>query len=412
MKYANIIMNREGRCTIGDDLQLLAIENLYSHMGINYDDVVRIPFSELATYKGEYVILPLSFPFHGYYNGTCITNFSNRIIPVFFGFATLTTNYCIEDLEYIKKYEPIGCRDQYTMEALRRKGIFSYLNGCLTATFPKRRSGYDGRTKIYCVDITDEFIKYIPKEILKDCIFVNHVFFSDECENGTEQKAHEVYENYIEDAKFIITTRMHAALPCMAAGIPVILAKDRLSIRFPMIEKFIHIYTESEFKNIDWNPVSIQYEELKIKILDTCSERLQLTFYKYKNILEISEFYERDEKRELFIEAFTNTVEFLKYKYNKLDCFEYVIWGVTQNGDMVYNYIKDNYPNAKISAIIDRANRAEFCGLIPTTKEWIKGKKHILCFVCAGAAMPEAREYFREIDHQNVYYCWTDGLPR
>ena len=72
-------MTRKGRCTIGDDMQLLAIENLYKYMGIDYNEVVRIPFSELSTYSGEYVILPLSFPFYGYSNGINITNFSPKI---------------------------------------------------------------------------------------------------------------------------------------------------------------------------------------------------------------------------------------------------------------------------------------------------------------------------------------------
>ena len=66
MKFANIIMTREGRCTIGDDIQLLAIENLYNYMGIDYKEVVRIPFNQLSTYDGEYVVLPISFPLYGY----------------------------------------------------------------------------------------------------------------------------------------------------------------------------------------------------------------------------------------------------------------------------------------------------------------------------------------------------------
>ena len=43
MRYANIIYNkRNGRLNLGDDIQLLAIENLYRKLGIDYSEVVRI----------------------------------------------------------------------------------------------------------------------------------------------------------------------------------------------------------------------------------------------------------------------------------------------------------------------------------------------------------------------------------
>ena len=171
MKFANIIMDRKGRCTVGDDIQLLAIEDLYKYMGIDYDNVVRIPFSHLSTYDGEYVILPLSFPFYGYSNRNNITNFSPRIIPVFLGFATMVQNYSPTDIEYLRRYEPIGCRDQYTMNALRSNGIDAYLNGCLTATLPKKRNGFDDKKKVFCVDIPESFHKYIPKDILAKNIY-------------------------------------------------------------------------------------------------------------------------------------------------------------------------------------------------------------------------------------------------
>lgn len=53
MKYGNIIYNkRKGRLNLGDDIQLLAIENLYKMMNIDYKDVVRIEFADLYTWGG------------------------------------------------------------------------------------------------------------------------------------------------------------------------------------------------------------------------------------------------------------------------------------------------------------------------------------------------------------------------
>ena len=47
MKFANIRIHRNGLNNLGDNMQLIAIENVYKNMGIKYDDVVRIDFYDL-----------------------------------------------------------------------------------------------------------------------------------------------------------------------------------------------------------------------------------------------------------------------------------------------------------------------------------------------------------------------------
>ncbi len=411
MKFANIVMDRKGRCTVGDDIQLLAIENLYKYMGIDYNNVIRIPFSQLSTYDGEYAILPLSFPFYGYSNENNITNFSPRIIPVFLGFATMVQNYNETDLKYLKRYEPIGCRDQYTMNALRKNGIDAYLNGCLTAALPKKRNGFDGKKKIFCVDIPDSFHKYIPEDIMENCEFVNHVVFSDECPNGTEERAKEVYKRYIDEAKMIITTRMHAALPCIAMGIPVILAKEKFSLRFPIIQKYIPVYTEENFNKINWNPESVDYEDFKQKILASAANQLRIAWKKYEQICEISEFYESD-NNSTYLDNFSDTITYLKSNFNKEDSFSYILWGITQTAELVYSYISEIYKNAKLVAVIDQYKNMEIYGLNSSKKEVLEKYPDSICFICAGAAMPEAKDYFKKIGYNKGVFCWSDGLPK
>lgn len=403
-------MTRKGRCTIGDDIQLLAIENLYKYMGIDYNDVIRIPFSELSEYKGEYVVLPLSFPFYGYSNGTNITNFSKYIIPVFLGFSSTLQDYNDTDISYFKRFEPIGCRDLYTMEGLRKNNIFAYLNGCLTITFPKKRNGYDGKTKIICIDLPEQLIKLIPESMKKDCIFTSHVYFSDNCENGTEEKAKEVYNFYIKEARMIITTRMHGALPCIAFGIPVILLKENLSMRFTPIQSLIPIYTKETFSQIDWHPSIVDCEELKQTILESSAKRLTETYNKYKNILEISEFYEKNSTESNYVDHFSDTISYLKNNFDKDSSFFYALWSITPTAELVFKYINEEYKNAKLTLVIDQYKEAEFLGLPSKKKEALIGNKDIYCFVCSGAAMPEAKEFFNKIDHKLAFYCWSDGL--
>ena len=172
-------MTRKGRITIGDDVQLLAIENLYKYMGIDYNNVVRIPFNELATYDGDYVVLPVSFPLYAYSHDTAITQWSDKIIPVFLGYAILTDELDEGEISYLKRFEPIGCRDKFSLDVLRKYNINAYLNGCMTATFPLRPENGNYK-KVYCVDVSEKLKDVIPEDIKKDAIFTEHVFMTSE----------------------------------------------------------------------------------------------------------------------------------------------------------------------------------------------------------------------------------------
>lgn len=410
MRFANIYFDRNERLTIGDDMQLLAIENLYKYMGIDYDEVVRIPFHSLAQYDGEYVILPISFPLYGFHHDVAITQFSPKIIPVFLGLSTLTQTYTKEEREYLKRFEPIGCRDLHTMQAMRKNGIMSYLNGCMTATLPFMRKDDNKKyDKIFCIDVPNKFRNIIPEHILQDCVFLSHTFYPEELPNGPEQKARELYQMYINEARLIITTRLHGALPCVAAGIPVVLFKDHLSFRFAGIDKLIHVYTESEYEEIDWEPTPVFYETHKKRVLDAASKRLRDAYDKYHDIFEISSFYESRENRLYYVEFYDNSIAFIDDYFKHEEEFEYALWGVTQTAQLINSYLSTHYPKAKLVAVIDKSKDIKFCGINTCRKEWMEEHKDVFCFVCTGAAIKEAYEYFHEIHHERFYQCCEDG---
>ena len=410
MKFANIIYYRgNGRMTIGDDMQILAIENLYKEMGIDYNDVIRIPFHSLHNYDGEYVVLPISFPLYGYNHDITITQFSPKIIPVFLGLSMLTDHLSEEDIMYLRRYEPIGCRDIWTMNNLRKKNIQAYLYGCITATYPQRWTK-EGKNRVFCVDVPEDFKRYIPENILKECEFISHSFYANELENGPESKAKELYEMYVNKGKLIITTRLHAALPCLAAGIPVILLKDNYSFRFAGIDKLIHIYTKDEYNNIDWEPQPALYEEIKKEMIQLAARRLKETYDKYKHIYSISEYFESREEKAYYVDFYDNTIEFIDNKYDPNDEFEYVLWGVTQTADLIHRYINANYKRAKLVAVIDRDKRLDFYGVKTCTSDYVCNNVDKLYFVCTGAAIQESMKVFNELQCRNYFQCCQDGI--
>ena len=69
MKFANLALDSDKKMeNIGDWVQIFAIENLFEYMNIKKNEIVHIKISELSTYDGEYVILPINYPLYGYYH--------------------------------------------------------------------------------------------------------------------------------------------------------------------------------------------------------------------------------------------------------------------------------------------------------------------------------------------------------
>ena len=143
MKFANIIHNglSIGRgkriINLGDSFEILAIDQIYEKMGIAREDIVYINFYEMKDYDGEYVVLPINFQLELELFGKNMLQISDRIIPVFLGLSLPDINLKEEHIQYLKKYQPIGCRDERTMRTLRERGCDAYIGGCIVATLDR-----------------------------------------------------------------------------------------------------------------------------------------------------------------------------------------------------------------------------------------------------------------------------------
>lgn len=163
---------------------------------------------------------------------------SDSILPLFVSFHIAGTNESLRhflkpsSIEFFKKHEPIGCRDRKTMEMLRSKGVDAFYSKCLTITFPARqKEPKDG--KVFLVDI-DKRIP-LPRHIRKGAVRVSHIvppYISDETKFKLAQEILDMYRN---EAKLVITTKLHCALPCIAMGIPVIFFGDPEDYRISVL---------------------------------------------------------------------------------------------------------------------------------------------------------------------------------
>lgn len=253
---------------IGDDFQTLgAIDFLEKH-GIDKNDILLINRERLNEYSGEDVNLVM--------NGWFLTN-PNRfppsqyIHPLFISFHAAKENIVSKNIEYFKKYEPIGCRDTYTVNLFHKYNISAYFTGCLTLGFDNHQAKTDTK---YIVDIKTKY-KFIPPididmSLFTDFISINHdskKFRYDPIKRLARSR--DILNRYAS-AKLVITSRLHCVLPCRALNTDCIFIHKNLHTdkRFSGLHDYINGDTQYHTKNtIDSNLIStIKQKLLEIKI--------------------------------------------------------------------------------------------------------------------------------------------------
>lgn len=252
MKYSIMSYNEGDRWfNIGDYIQSLAAKQFLPQVD-NYINRER-----LGEYDGE----PSQIILNGWFTHHPETWMpSAQLIPLFVSFhinSSAADRMLSESgIAYLKKHEPIGCRDHYTVRLLESKGIKAYFTGCLTLTLDsyakKKSTENDG--KIYIVDPLYGFpnkdrIFTNAKSFIKSVIngdilninsaneFMQKIFSKSLLDQAEYIKQELPKDTYTEDEKFIlaeellkkystaklvITSRIHCALPCLALGTPVI----------------------------------------------------------------------------------------------------------------------------------------------------------------------------------------------
>lgn len=184
-----------------------------------------------------------------------------------------------KSIDYLKQYEPIGCRDYYTVDLLKQKGIQAYFSGCMTLTLGYKYHSNEKSDKIFFVDpyfkepssmvdffyntvylvrhwraisfiaskfeyywhhglfhrliITSFYRQYIQlfsEDVLLDAEYICQeskrykVCFASEKERFEEGKR--LVREYAQ-AKYVVTSRIHCALPCLGLETPVLYVENK-----------------------------------------------------------------------------------------------------------------------------------------------------------------------------------------
>lgn len=428
MKYANFSTLGRTSVNIGDYLQFMTTDYLYSLMGIADNQVVRIEFDEVDTYDGEEVILPFCYSFI-YCVKSGRISISNKIQPVFLA-VTLSTIDQFQELNqffnhdfnraYFLKHGPVGCRDEFTYNIFTRYNIPAYINGCMTAILPKY-SGNHGE-KVLFVDAPKSLLPFIPDSLLNKYEFSTQQYYFNKSDITDWQKifmfVRSKYSYYKKIAKLAVTSRLHVALPLTALGIPVVLAKDNVDARFSFIENYLPIYSRENYDKINWTPRVSDFEDIKELLIRHALGRIQNRIGKddfEKMEQSLTDFFKSRtpacEYKESHTITHRNGDRFDAYAsefWNADRPVKYAFWGASENNAVYWkNHIELKYPCAELVAVFDSFREGELFGLSYQRPETIVDYSDVYIIVCSVGVAEAAFKLFKELNIDKSRYCVT-----
>ncbi|HVI27475.1 polysaccharide pyruvyl transferase family protein [Hansschlegelia sp.] len=278
--YANFAgfaraMKRNGVYSInlGDFMQTLATRSVYRRLGVADADVIAVDRDTIAGYSGPPVVLPMNGCFYDW----CFP-LPETITPLFVGFQA-RAGVIDRFHEYLARFQPIGCRDAATARALRSHGVQAYVTGCLTLALPPREAQPEERKTLVVYGakagrLPSELLPFAPRELFADLGFVSqrkhvHRFPLDEAGRAdAERHAAHLLRTYRKSASLVITPLHHAATPCIASGVPVVIARAIDDSRFSFLRSLLPVYLPEDFGRIDWSPRPVDVEPVRARLIE------------------------------------------------------------------------------------------------------------------------------------------------
>ncbi|MEM0654127.1 polysaccharide pyruvyl transferase family protein [Klebsiella huaxiensis] len=157
-----------------------------------------------------------------------------------------------EVIAHFKKFQPIGCRDNHTRDLLLAKGIDAYYSGCMTLTLGHTYKRENITDEVIFADIMHDSLslnqllkqplrlgkrilngrvkelyikrsvlhKYFDNNVLSNAVYIDQMVPYITPSEGFRMA--DLYLKRLSSARFVVTSRIHTALPCLAMGTPVI----------------------------------------------------------------------------------------------------------------------------------------------------------------------------------------------
>ncbi|MFD4841359.1 polysaccharide pyruvyl transferase family protein [Achromobacter sp. NPDC058515] len=278
-RYGNNAKRRT--VNVGDNIQSIAVRRLLNRLNIERANVVGIDRDSLREYEGE----PVKLIMNGCFHDECFP-LPPQIQPIFFGFNAETESVITKNKALFQKHQPIGCRDNATKRMFDKHRIAAFVTGCATLTLERREKPVvDGKPVIAFGAgsgvLQQNLLENIPKPILEDArlVYQREPVSAVPLNDGAVKKMDALAQTYLDlyknEASIVVTPLLHVASPCVAMGIPVVLARRDRDDRFTAIDRLLPVYTPAEFSSIDWTAHAHEVEALKGAMANVAEKLLQ-----------------------------------------------------------------------------------------------------------------------------------------
>lgn len=286
MKYG--IMYYKETDNIGDDIQTYTAMRFLPHIDYHID---REDLNCFLPTKKEYVSMIM--------NGWFMHNKAAWPPSPYINPLLLSMHFtCLEKIdvgekylqglggEYLKKYQPIGCRDIETQKRLNRNNIENYFSGCMTLTIEPFKN-IEKQEYICLVDLDEKSTNLVKENTKREIKEITHDVNPEEIKQKSfEQRMKDVEEllKKYQAAHIVFTNRLHVALPCVALGTPVVLVhkeqfeEDRLGTYLKYLKSFSDIeFEKCDIKNLIENPEENgkDYISIRESLIQKCKEFVQ-----------------------------------------------------------------------------------------------------------------------------------------
>ena len=218
-----------------------------------------------------------------------------------------------EGVEYLKKHQPIGCRDTHTQKQLQAKGITAYFSGCLTLALDPKKLFDTPPKKDHHILVLSVFerLQHLGKPLDKSTINMLHQgkavwnrfrfkkakkrleAFLQKSRQPVQYRSQILTDNALSEtermnkakeqllaiaqAALVITSRIHTALPAVALGTPVLFLMDGLEhpnqkSRLEGLTRFFTCKHSRELNTLDWK--AIQNKKTHRPFVEAMTKRL------------------------------------------------------------------------------------------------------------------------------------------
>lgn len=322
MKYG--ILQFKSTDNLGDDIISYSSSQFVHNPNLILDRENLISFSNTQNYD-KIKILNSAWIMHNqqmFYNAQKISNVDMMFFSIHINSLKPYTNI-IKNLKLLN-FE-VGCRDNNTLNICKQNGIKSYFSGCSTLLlnqFKKQQTDI-----IYCVDIKHDIVvklqdkykqfKFIEKTHIRIPSEMSYMSQSDR-----EINVKSILTEY-NNAYCVISTRLHAVLPCTALNTPTVLVFNNRDghLRFNPYSNYVNcVASQNDLLNVDLmniKPLPIVFNHhFTKKINDFLDNRYAICMFSKND--EISCKYLAFSLRSLFL---TNK-EFVPYVFFDNDISE------------------------------------------------------------------------------------------